>query len=88
MKKRFMLGAVAASLVWLPPAFGSEDSRIEFQGGIGLTPFAVVGGHAVLRHYGTHLAVCRPGCEWQLHDSRNAGGRPARSVPDADLADP
>ena len=42
MKKRFMLGAVAASLVWLPPAFGSEDSRIEFQGGIGSTPFALV----------------------------------------------
>ncbi|MBG6073950.1 MULTISPECIES: hypothetical protein [unclassified Polaromonas] len=44
MKKRFMLGAVAASLVWLPPAFASDDSRIEFHGGIGSTPFALVSG--------------------------------------------
>lgn len=41
MKNRFKLGALAASLVWLPTAFAS-DSRIECQGGIGSTPFAVV----------------------------------------------
>jgi hypothetical protein len=42
MKKSIMsvaFGAIAASLVWLPPALAS-DNRIEFQGGIGSTPFA------------------------------------------------
>lgn len=49
MKKSFLpvaFGALAASLAWLgsaAPAF-ADDNRIEFHGGIGSTPFALVGG--------------------------------------------
>lgn len=48
MKKSFMpvaLGALAASLVGLPMAFAA-DHRIEFHGGIGSTPFALVNNAA------------------------------------------
>lgn len=47
MKKSLMslaLGAFAISLAGLTPALASDDSRIEFQGGIGSTPFALVSG--------------------------------------------
>lgn len=35
-------GAVALSLAGLSPALASDDNRIEFHGGIGSTPFALV----------------------------------------------
>ena len=37
-------GAVALSLAGLSPALASDDNRIEFHGGIGSTPFALVSG--------------------------------------------
>lgn len=47
MKKSLMsvaFGTVVISLAGLTPALASDDNRIEFHGGIGATPFALVSG--------------------------------------------